>query len=141
MNTPKDPKSYDFGDNQHYASLATHLHDTKQPDALQQLHDYTTASNAARYYLELANTLAVLQRLREGRTEQAYKLLEGRLDSHLLSFVSNYRQLPASVRANQPGMTMLQHTKDYRAKFPYKEDHPIIDEAVANAFKFLDEQK
>ena len=137
----KAPAIYDFGEFQHHASLATHLHDTKQTNALQQLNDYFTASCATQNYIELANTLAVLQRLREGRTDQAYQLLEGLLNSHLIGFVSSYRQLPASVRANQLGITMLQHTRDYRAKFPFKEGNAIIDEAVAEAFKVLDERK
>ena len=82
-------------------------------------------------------TLAILQRLRDGRTNEAYELLEGRLNTDIIGFVASYRQLLASVR-DQPGLKVLGQARGYRAKFPFKHRYPSVDEGVADAFKILD---
>jgi hypothetical protein len=67
-------------------------------------------------------------------------LLEGRLDTDIVGFVSSYRQLPASVRGRE-ALKVLQYARDYRAKFPFKHRYPSVDEGVADAFKVLDEKE
>ena len=99
-----------------------------------------TASHTLQHYSDLGVTLAILQRLRDGRTNQAYELLEGRLSTDVIGFVGSYRDLPASVR-DQPGLKVLGQARDYRAKFPFKERYPSVDERVADGFKILDEKK
>src|SRR4051794_5292978 len=135
----KEPASYDFGAMQQLASFVSYLQDTKQTNVLQRFNDYSTASLASQHYADLSVTLAILQRLRDGRTNQALELLEGRLDSDIFGFVGSYRQLPASVR-DQPGLKLLGQTRDYRTKFPFKHRYPNVDKGVADAFKILDEK-
>jgi hypothetical protein len=135
----KEPASYDFGTMEQLASFVTYLQDTKQTNTLQRFNDYLNASLASHHYVDLGMNLIILQRLRDGRTNLAYELLEGRLDSDIVAFVDSYRQLPVSAQA-QPGLKMLKQARDYRAKFPFKEKLPIIDEGVENAFKILDEK-
>ena len=136
----KEPASYDFGALQKLTSFVTYLEDTKQTNTLQRFNDYTTASLASHHYADLGVTLAILQRLRDGRTNQAYELLEGRLNTDIVGFVASYRELPASVR-DQPGLKVLGQARDYRAKYPFKHRYPSVDEGVADAFKILDEKK
>src|SRR5262245_6280596 len=135
----KEPTSYDFGALQKLTSLVTYLRDTKQTNTLQRFNDYTTASLASQHYADLGMTLAILQRLRDGRTNQAYELLEGRLNTDIIGFVASYRELPASAR-DQPGLKALGQARDYRAKFAFKHRYPNVDEAVADAFKILEEK-
>jgi hypothetical protein len=136
----KVPASYDFGALQQLDSFVTHLQDTKQTNTLQRFNDYMNASLASQHYSDLGVTLAILQRLRDGRTNQAYELLEGRLDTDIVGFVRSYRELPVSAR-EQPGLKALGWTRDYRTKYPFKHRYPEVDEGVADAFKILDERK
>jgi hypothetical protein len=135
--TREDATCYDFGAMQQLEAFVSHLQDTKQTNTLQRFNDYTTASLASRNYADLGVTLAILQRLRDGRTNDAYELLEGRLSTDIIGFVASYRELPASAR-EQPGLKVLGQARDYRAKFPFKHRYSNVDEGVTDAFKILD---
>jgi hypothetical protein len=135
-----EPASYDFGALQQLESFVSHLQEAKQTDTLHRFDDYSNASLASRHYADMGVTLAILQRLRDGRTNEAYELLEGRLDTDIIGFVANYRKLPASVR-EQPGLKVLGSAKDYRAKFPFNQRYPNVDAGLADAFKILDEKR
>jgi len=95
---PAREPSYDFGALQQLESFVTYLQDTKQTNILQRFNDYSNSSNASQQYADLGVTLAILQRLRGGRTNQAYHLLEGQLDADIVGVATSYRQLPASLR-------------------------------------------
>jgi hypothetical protein len=135
----KEPVSYDFGAMQQLASFVSYLVGTKQTNTLQRFNDYMNASLASHCYSDLGVTLAILQRLRDGHTNDAYELLEGRVDADIISFVASYRELPASAR-EQPGLKLLERARDYRIKFPFKHRYQNVDDGVANAFKILDEK-
>jgi hypothetical protein len=135
----KEPASYDFGALQQLGDFVTYLQDTKQTNTLQRFNDYMNASLASRHYADLGVTLGILQRLRDGRTNAAYELLEGQLDTAVIGFVRSYRELPASAQ-KQPGLKVLQQASDYRAKFPFKHRYAEVDTAVADAFKVLGEK-
>jgi len=135
----KEPASYDFGALQQLESFVNYLQDTKQTNTLQRFNDYMNASLASQHYSELGVNLAILQRLRDGRTNQVYELLEGRLDSDIIGFVGSYRELPAAAR-EQPGLKVLGWARDYRAKHPFKFPYPNVDNKVVDALKLLDEK-
>lgn len=132
----KESKSYDFGALQQYESFINYLRDTKQTNVLQRFKNYSNASLASRLYAHLGGTLLILRSLRDGRTNQAYELLEGDLDADIVGFATSYRQLPPSLR-NQTSLKILGMAKDYRTKHPPKYGTKIEDEAVAEAFKLL----
>jgi hypothetical protein len=135
----KEPENYDFGAMQQLESFMSYLQDTKQTNTLQQFSDYLNASLTLRQSADLGMTLTILQRLRDGRTNQAYELLEGNLDAHIVGFATSYRELPAS-RRNQGSLKVLRSAKEYRAKHPPKNHSPIREGAVTDAFKLLDEK-
>jgi len=135
----KEPASYDFGALQQLESFVSYLQDTKQTNILQRYNDLSNASIASQHYADLGVTLAILQRLRDGRTNQAYELLEGRVDTDIIGLVASYRELPASLR-DQTSLKVLGYAKDYRAKFPFKHRYQNVDDGVADAFKILDEK-
>lgn len=138
--TRKEPLSYDFGALHQLETFVSCLHDSKQTNILKKFDDYSNATMAAREYADLGMNLAILQRLRDGRTNQAYELLEGRLDSDIIGFVASYRKLSESAK-DQPGLKVLGSARDYRAKHPFKHQYPNVDEGVAEAFQILDEKK
>lgn len=137
---PKGPARNGFGSMEQLESFISYLQDTKQTNTLHRFHDFITASDATLHLEELGQTLAVLQRLRDGRTNQAYELLEGRLSTYIIFFVRDYRELPASAH-DQAALNVLAQARDYRARFPFKHQYSNVDEGVADAFKILDEQK
>lgn len=136
----KEPASYGFGATQQLQSFVSDLQDAKQTNTLQRFHDYTTASLTSQHFADLGETLAILQRLRDGRTNEAYELLEGRLSTDIIFFVANYRELPAPARDQSP-LKVLEQARDYRARFPFKHEYPNVDQGVTDAFGILDEQK
>jgi hypothetical protein len=135
----KEQPTYDFGALQQLTSFVSYLQDTKQTNTLQRFNDYMNASVASRNYADVGVTLGILQRLRDGRTNGAYELLEGQLDTAIIGFVGCYRELPVSAQ-RQPGLKVLQQARDYRAKFPFKHRYADVDTAVGDAFKVLDEK-
>jgi hypothetical protein len=135
----KEPANYDFGAMQQLESFMSYLQDTKQTNTIQRFSDYLNTSLTLRHYADLGVNLAILQRLRDGRTNQAYELLEGNLDSHISGFATSYRELPASLR-KQGSLKVLRLAKEYRAKYPHKSSYQITSDAVTDAFKLLDEK-
>src|ERR1022692_1285302 len=135
----KEPASYDFGALEQLESFVTYLQDTKQTNTLQRFNDCLNASNASRSYADLGVTLVILQRLRDGHTNQAFGLLEGNLDAEITGFAASYRELPASLR-DQTSLKVLGWVRDYRAKYPFKHAYQNVDNGVADAFKILDEK-
>jgi hypothetical protein len=71
--TAKEPISYDFGALQELTSFVSYLQDSKQTNTLERFNHYANASMASQCYSDLGVTLAILQRLRDGRTNDAYE--------------------------------------------------------------------
>src|SRR5258707_14953285 len=78
-------------------SFVSYLQDTKQTNTLQRFYDYSNSLIVSEKSADLGVTLAILQRLRDGRTNEAFELLEGRVNTDISSFVGSYRELPASL--------------------------------------------
>lgn len=133
----KEQPAYDFGALQQLDSFVTHLQQTKQTNTLQRFNDYLNASLTARHGADLGMNVVILQRLRDGRTNQAYEMLEGNLDHDISAFAASYRDLPASLRS-QGSLKVLRLAKIYRAKYPSPNHSQITVDAVADAFKLLD---
>lgn len=132
-------KTYDFGALEQMVSFCSYLQETKQTNALERFNVYAGASTASQQYADLGLTLAILERLRSGRTNEAYELLEGQLNSEVIGFVACYRELPLALR-EQGSLKVLKAARDYRGKHPFKHRYPEVDEGVAGAFRILDEK-
>jgi len=98
------------------------------------------ASIASRSYADLAIMIWALQKLRDGHTNDAYEMLEGRVDSEIIRLVASYRQLPGALREQGNLKVILERARDYRRRFPFKHRYQNIDDGVADAFKILDEE-
>ena len=133
-----EPKTdYAFGLRE-FEAFVSYLQDTKQTNTLRRFNDYSNATIVSQHSADLGVTVAILQRLRDGRTNEAIALLEGRVSTDIISFVASYRELPDSIRQTI-SLKSLEHARDYRAKFPFKHRYPSVDEGVADALKILDE--
>jgi hypothetical protein len=129
----------DFGAMDQLASFVSYLQETGQTNTLERFNRYSNSSLALHQYSDLGVTLAVLQRLRDGRTDQACRLLEISLDGDIVGFATSYRQLPASLQ-EQGSLAVLARARDYRAKYPSDTQSQIISNGIADAFKILDQQ-
>lgn len=136
----KETPATDFGALQRLEGFVAYLQSSKQTNTLQRFNEYLNASLASQNYADIGGTLAILQRLRDGRTNSAFELLEGRLSTDIVGFVASYRELPEPLR-NQSSLKILQLARDYRTKFPFQHRYPNVDEGVADAFKVLDDKK
>jgi len=120
-------------------SFVSYLQDTKQTNTLRRFNDYSNASIVSQHSADLGVTVAILQRLRDGRTNEAIELLEDRVSTDIIGFVASYRELPGSVR-EKISLKPLEHARDYRTKFPFKHRYPSVDEGVTESLKILDEK-
>ncbi len=136
---PDEPKTdYAFGLRE-LESFVSYLQDTKQTNALRRFNDYSNATIVSQHSADLGVTFAILQRLRDGRTNEAIELLEGRVSTDIIGIVASYRELPASIR-EKISLKPLEHARDYRTKFPFKHRYPNVDAGLADALKILDER-
>ena len=120
-------------------SFVAYLQDTKQTNTLQRFFDYSNVTIASQNSADLGVTVGILQRLRDGRTNEALELLEGRLTTDVSGFVASYKELPASLR-QKFSLKPVEYARDYRTKFPYKHRYPEMDKGVAEAFTILDQK-
>jgi hypothetical protein len=118
-------------------AFVSYLGDTKQTNTLRRFNDYSNASIVAQHSADLGVTVAILQRLRDGRRDEAIELLEGRVSTDVIGFVASYRELPGSVR-ERISLKPLERARDYRIKFPFKHRYPAVDKGVTDALKILD---
>jgi hypothetical protein len=137
--SPGDSKTdYAFGLRE-LESFVSHLQDTKQTNTLRRFNDYSNATIVSQQSADLGVTVAILQRLRDGRTNEVIELLEGRVSSDIIGMVASYRELPDSIR-EKVSLKSLEHARDYRTKFPFKHRYASVDEGVADALKILDKR-
>lgn len=114
-------------------ALVSYLEANNQTNALKLFNEYSSSSLALQNSSESGVTLHLLMALREGRTNDVMKLLESRLDSDIVGFAANYKQMP---KADQEwlGLHSLSDAQWYRNKFPRKD----TDGYVTQAFQLLD---
>ena len=89
---------------------------------------------------DLGVTTWILLRLREGRTNEAIRVLESQLTSDAVGFAASYRNLPAPLR-EKLSLTSLGHARDYCSKYQVKSSDAEIARIEANAFELLDEKQ
>ena len=136
---PAKEPLYDFGALRQLESFVAYLQNTTQTSMLQRFNDYLNSSLASRHYADIGETLAILHRIRDGRTNQALELLEGRLNSEIIGFAASYRELPETSRQH-PELKVLGQARDYRARYPFKQSSSNATERLTDAFKILDKK-
>jgi hypothetical protein len=116
-------------------ALVSYLEANNQTNALKLFNEYSSCSLALQDSAEMGVTVHILVALREGRTNDVIKLLETRLDSHIVGFVANYKQMP-KTHQEWLGLHSLSEAQWYRNKFPNKD----ADGYVTQAFELLDKK-
>src|SRR4051794_9207947 len=72
--SPGEPKiDYAFGLRE-LESFVSHLQDTRQTNTLRRFNDYSNATIVSQHSADLTVTVVILQRLRDGRTNEAIEL-------------------------------------------------------------------
>ncbi|PWU13388.1 MAG: hypothetical protein C5B50_19450 [Verrucomicrobia bacterium] len=121
-------------------SFVGYLREGGQTNTLDRFDQCANSFIASEHIADLGLTLAVLQKLRDGRTNDAVDMLEMQLSSHLTSLASSYRALPESVRQNI-SLVPVEHARDYRTKFPFHHEYsPDLDQDDAQALKILQQR-
>ena len=90
----------------------------------------------------MAEELRVLETLREGRTNDAIRILEEHLDGHIISLAGFFREgdRTEEFRATAGRLDTLRWARDYRRKFPRQSPNTATDKGVAEAFSYLDKK-
>lgn len=94
----KEPTTDNYISIRQLESFVASLQDNKQTNSLMRFNDFLNASITSHNSADLGMTLAILQRLRDGRTNEAFALLEDKVSTDIIGFVASYRELPVSLR-------------------------------------------
>jgi hypothetical protein len=118
-------------------SFVTFLQQTKVTNALQRFNDYSHARMASESSARLGLTLHMLDALRNGRTNEAVRLLDLQMRGDVVTFAAAYQELPASVRS-KAGLTAFTEARDYCRRYPDATGTPETSAAIMQAFAILD---
>jgi hypothetical protein len=78
----------------------------------------------------VATHVGVLERLRGGKTAEAFESLELLLDGDILSLAN-----PAHVQLSERSTKILSRAREYRRQFPHTTANPSVDAAVQAALE------
>lgn len=124
---------------QHNA-LVGHLQAAGQTNALELLRQYRCAYNADLSSSKLGDTVAALQYLREGRTDEAIQLLERHLNFYASIMCNSYGCLSPTNRARVK-LESLEQARDYYAKFPPPEGSADLERAMNEVLRLSGQPK
>jgi len=123
---------------QHNA-LVGHLEAAGQTNAIELFRQYRCSYNADLSSSELGDTVAALQYLREGRTNQAIQLLEQHLSRYASIMCNSYGCLSPTNR-ERVRLESLEQARDYYAKFPPPKWGAEIEKAVNEVLRLSSEK-
>jgi hypothetical protein len=115
--------------------LMDKLETTGQTNNLKLLFHGLDESRALTEAADISIVTAVLQGLRDGKTNEVINYLEGHLNTEIMSFGFDYGSLN-DLERKQISLKSLQGAQDYRNKFPHYD--PEFEKDVTNAFRFFD---
>jgi hypothetical protein len=124
---------------QHNA-LIGYLEAAGQTNALELLRQYRCSYSADLASSELGDTVAVLQCLRAGRTNQAIQLLEQRLSRYANLLLNSYGCLSPTNR-ERVKLESLERARDYFAEFPPPTWGAEMEEGVNSILRLSEEPK
>jgi len=119
--------------------FVTHLESTGQTNTLTLFNDFSNAFVAQQHSADLGIRTRILLELREGRTNEAIRILEILLPGDAVGFAASYRELPVPLR-EKLSLSALEHARDYCNKYQVRSTNAEIARIEANAFGLLDEK-
>ena len=115
-----------------YEQLILSLSKRGDTNAATEVASIVSAMHAGRDATEIVVTVRVLDSLRSGRTNEAIRLLETRLDGAIMTFGA-----PSVSQRDPKYDKILKMAKEYRSKYPHTSSSPEVDAAIARAFNSL----
>jgi lipid-binding SYLF domain-containing protein len=117
--------------------LMADLNAGKQTNAIEHLNQYLSAMITTEHSADAGMTVAILERLRSGRTAEAIELLELQLDGAVTGLGAS---LAATPRRERPASALsnLKSARQYRNKFPRKTGDRSTDDGVERAWGLLE---
>ncbi len=116
--------------------LADNLDPNERDKTLKVISHHIASLQAKESLYELGATSSLLLRLREGRTNEAIKLLEDQLNLSAVALATSYEALSPELRA-ELRLESLEQARAYYDKFPRNRSR-AFDDAVARSFALAD---
>lgn len=117
---------------QRLVRLISELSAKGDTNTLTQVTDLLSAKDVLQHTVHLDMTVALLERLRTGQTNEVIELLESGLDGALIGIANH----PKDVSDVQVGA--LEMARAYRERYPRRKGSPDVSAAVARAFDLLE---
>ena len=124
---------------QHNA-LVGHLEAAGQTNAIELFRQYRCSYGADLSSSKLGDTVAALQYLREGRTDEAIQLLEQHLSFYASIMCNSYGCLSPTNR-ERVRLESLERARDYYAKFPSPERGAGLEKAMNEVLRLSEKPK
>jgi hypothetical protein len=115
-----------------YEQLFQSLSKRGDTNTLAAISDLLSSIDAEKDATEITMTVRVLESLRSGHTNDAFRLLETRLDGALITFGA-----PSDSPRDTKYDNILKAAKAYRTKYPHSSGNPNVDTGVSKAFESL----
>jgi hypothetical protein len=90
---------------------------------------FTASGMQAQAYTSAAQSVRLLDHLRQGDAQSLIEQLETQLDGDLVSFWGFYKDTPAEKR-DPHLLKLLAKIRDYRAKYPHTSGHAELDQTI-----------
>jgi hypothetical protein len=118
--------------------LVAHLEAEKDTKGVELFRNYQAALDAQQASAAIAmNIRLVLQKLREGKTQEVIDSQESRLASDAITLYASYNDATPAVR-EKISLQSIGYIRDYFAKYPRTNQPPIEKEGLAKAFELFD---
>jgi hypothetical protein len=114
--------------------LFAELDASGQTNTITKVSDLISAMQMLETTHEASTTVALLEQLRLGHTNEAIAMLEKQLDGDLIGFGTKTNEI------HEAELNVLKKAKEYRTKYPHKAIFPYTDAALAQTFDLLDKK-
>jgi hypothetical protein len=121
-------------------ALVGHLEAAGQTNAIEMFRQYRCSYGADLASSKLSDTVAALQHLREGRTNEAIQLLEQHLSFYASIMCNSYGCLSPTNR-ERVRLESLERARDYYAKLPPPERSAGLETAMNEVLRLSEKPK
>lgn len=97
-----------------------------------RVNELILAEQVQRNATDVAINVRILNDLHSGKTNDALRLLETKLNGALVVFGT-----PVALKHDPQYDNILKQAKEYRSKYPYNSGSPEVDAAIARAFESI----
>jgi hypothetical protein len=131
--TPPAPVA-DFTAIERMEKLVDELDANGQTNTIAKVSDLVSAMQMAETTHDASITVALLEQLRLGHTNEVISMLEKQLDIDLVGFTTQTNEI------HEAELNVIKRTKAYRTRYPHKPESPYTQATLSQAFDLLDKK-